>query len=144
MSTATDSLRYLGPRVIHCRECGHGIDPHGVDPGGICGVGDAQGNLCQCYMSPNGIACQLQDEMVPGVLEQVTVMYPATWRHSLTALAGKVAGGLAGVGLVQWLFLDEFTSGWLATGLTLGVLMWLPEGVAGPVIARRRCKGPLS
>ena len=52
--TANAGARAFGTRVIHCPDCGHGIDPHGSDPGGPCGVGG-----CPCLMQPNGIACLL-------------------------------------------------------------------------------------
>ena len=138
MSTATDSLRYLGPRVIHCPECGHGIDPHGVDPGGPCGVGDAAGNLCQCFMSPNGIACLYVDKH-PDTLVH--------W-HPRTTLAAVISLVLlCGLGLLGALVVDSammlvglgpvIVSEVARVGLVLGALIWAGDALL-PMLAERR------
>lgn len=53
----------FGDVVVICPFCKHGIDAHGSDPGGPCGCGG-----CPCFMTPNGIACQLIGAAVDAVL----------------------------------------------------------------------------
>ncbi|MEY4932521.1 MAG: hypothetical protein RLZZ403_841 [Pseudomonadota bacterium] len=55
--------------IVKCPSCDHGIDPHSTDRS-ICGVGDVEGNLCQCRWTPNEIAgVQLQRARDAAVLE---------------------------------------------------------------------------
>lgn len=56
MSELIDPPEVFSQPIIRCPSCRHGIDPHGLDPGGICGVGDEKGKLCQCRWQPNDIA----------------------------------------------------------------------------------------
>ena len=61
--------------VIHCPNCGHGIDPH-KGWGEPCGVGDARKNLCQCLWTPNDIAATLLERAAEADVQAAVAEVP--------------------------------------------------------------------